>query len=249
MTLEFLFLANVILCGRLFVHFKDEVSRPAAWLAKAVVELLILFVAYAMVGRTVFIAVVLLLSNLGGYFADRRIGPKNLRRLLIGIGSLLLISFAFAPLSGLVFNDWMRGAGGMLLRNSSFASLFEAFAQREFQLILFGLLLAGNEANLVIRAVFEKLDLKPRLTTNDGIVDVGEFNRGRVIGLLERVLLYVFVLQSQFGAIGFILAAKAFTRFKTLENRPFAEYVLIGTLLSACLALTAGTLVRLAGLE
>ena len=54
------------------------------------------------------------------------------------------------------------------------------------------------------------------------------------------MLLYSFVLQSQYGAIGFNLAAKAFTRFKALDDRPFAEYVLIGTLLSAYLALATG---------
>jgi hypothetical protein len=58
------------------------------------------------------------------------------------------------------------------------------------------------------------------------------------------VLLYSFVLQGQYGAIGFILAAKAFTRFKALDDRPFAEYVLIGTLLSACLALATGGVVH-----
>ncbi len=101
-----------------------------------------------------------------------------------------------------------------------------------FQLVLFGLLLAANESNLVIRAVFDWLDLKPRSAslTGAGVVDVGEFNRGRIIGILERALLYGFVLQAQYGAIGFILAAKAFTRFKALDDRPFAEYVLIGTL-------------------
>ncbi|MES1194726.1 MAG: hypothetical protein ABUL65_02450, partial [Opitutus sp.] len=109
-------------------------------------------------------------------------------------------------------------------------------------------LLVANEANLAIRAVFDWLDLKPRTVAaagGSGIVDVGEFNRGRIIGVLERVLLYVFLLQGQFGAIGFVLAAKAFTRFKALDDRAFAEYVLIGTLLSACLALGIAATVRL----
>ncbi|HEY0945090.1 MAG TPA: hypothetical protein VGD81_07470, partial [Opitutaceae bacterium] len=93
------------------------------------------------------------------------------------------------------------------------------------------------------RAAFERMQLKPRLP-NDGMVDAGEYNRGRVIGLLERALIYFFVLNGQFGAIGFTLAAKGFTRFKELEDRGFAEYVLIGTLLSSSLALGIGALVR-----
>ncbi len=42
--------------------------------------------------------------------------------------------------------------------------------------------------------------------------------------------------------IGFILAAKAFARSKELENRSFAEYVLLGTLVSTLIAILAGQL-------
>ena len=42
------------------------------------------------------------------------------------------------------------------------------------------------------------------------------------------------------------MAAKGLTRFKELENRGFAEYVLIGTLLSSSLAIVIGLLVKLA---
>lgn len=95
-------------------------------------------------------------------------------------------------------------------------------ASRSFQVVVFALLVSANEANLVIRAVFEQLDLKPRLAASVGgnVVDVGEFNRGRIIGVLERLLLCFFVLHGQFGAIGFVLAAKAFTRFRRSMTGP-----------------------------
>jgi hypothetical protein len=63
------------------------------------------------------------------------------------------------------------------------------------------------------------------------------------ISLLERVLLYGFILQGQYGAIGLVIPAKAFTRFKAPDDRSVAEYVLIGTLLSGGLALLFGLLV------
>jgi hypothetical protein len=53
------------------------------------------------------------------------------------------------------------------------------------------------------------------------------------------------VLAGQYTAIGFIVAAKAFARFKELEQRAFAEYVLVGTLLSVLLAVVSALLVRL----
>ena len=71
-----------------------------------------------------------------------------------------------------------------------------------------------------------------------------ELSRGLVIGVLERTLALTLVLTSQFSALGLILAAKAIVRYQALEDRDFAEYVLIGTLTSLLLALLVGLGVR-----
>jgi hypothetical protein len=71
-------------------------------------------------------------------------------------------------------------------------------------------------------------------------LDQREYNAGRFIGMLERLLVYGFVLKGQHAAIGLILAAKGFARFKELDERDFAEYVLIGTLLSVTSAVLVG---------
>jgi hypothetical protein len=56
---------------------------------------------------------------------------------------------------------------------------------------------------------------------------------GRMIGLLERGLIFLLVLTGQFGAIGFLIAAKSILRFGTVgEDRAVSEYVIIGTLAS-----------------
>jgi len=65
-----------------------------------------------------------------------------------------------------------------------------------------------------------------------------EFSTARLIGLLEHIFVFLFVLLNQYAAIGFILAAKGVLRFQDFKSRTFAEYVLIGTLLSALLAMT-----------
>ena len=177
---------------------------------------------------------------------ERRHRRKDFARLLLGAVELAVLSVWLSPRMGLVFRPELATWAVSLGEWTTLASFLSLFASVRFQLVLFGLLLAANESNLFIRAMFDWLDLKPRSTASGsgGMIDMGEFNRGRIIGMLERVLLYSFVLQAQYGAIGFILAAKAFTRFKALDDRPFAEYVLIGTLLSACLALANGGMVR-----
>jgi len=44
--------------------------------------------------------------------------------------------------------------------------------------------------------------------------------------------------------MGLVLAAKALTRFRALDDRDFAEYVLIGTLASILFALLVGIALR-----
>ncbi len=77
-----------------------------------------------------------------------------------------------------------------------------------------------------------------------GPLDQREYNTGRFIGILERLLVYVLVLDNQYEAIGLILAAKRFARFRELDQREFAEYVLIGTLLSVGTAIGIGEAVK-----
>ena len=64
--------------------------------------------------------------------------------------------------------------------------------------------------------------------------------RGRIIGYLERGIILVLMLSGNIGAIGFVLAAKGITRFRQLDDRDFAEYVLIGTLLSVGATMLTG---------
>jgi hypothetical protein len=72
-----------------------------------------------------------------------------------------------------------------------------------------------------------------------------ELSRGLVIGVLERALALTLVLTSQFSALGMILAAKAIVRYQALDDRDFAEYVLIGTLTSILIALLVGLGLRM----
>jgi len=74
-----------------------------------------------------------------------------------------------------------------------------------------------------------------------GAMDVA---RGRAIGALERALALTLVLLGEYGAVGWIIAAKSLARFKALEEREFAEYFLIGTLASFLLAVLAGVGLR-----
>ncbi|HEY7522369.1 MAG TPA: DUF3307 domain-containing protein [Candidatus Limnocylindrales bacterium] len=63
---------------------------------------------------------------------------------------------------------------------------------------------------------------------------------GATIGILERLLIVVFVLTGSQAAVGFVIAAKTLARFRLLDDRNFAEYYLLGTLASVAVAVASG---------
>ena len=127
-----------------------------------------------------------------------------------------------------------------------------------FNLNLMGLQMVLNESNILIRYFFERFHLEPqKLQVNDSVqavesksnekdverrVDEREYKAGRIIGSLERIFVFIAVVNNEFSTIGFILAIKAFARSKELENRSFAEYVLVSTLVSTSIAILVGQL-------
>ena len=73
----------------------------------------------------------------------------------------------------------------------------------------------------------------------------GLLKAGAYIGIVERLLITSLVAVNQFGAVGFVLAAKSVARYKEMESVPkFAEYYLIGTLTSSTIGVIGGMLVR-----
>jgi hypothetical protein len=245
MTTEFLFFADVVLLLRLRLLLSDSVLRWRSWLAKGLIEIAVLSVfephAFLIGAGLTTIAL-----NLGAGFWDQRVRDRNGGRLLFGIVQLAAMSVWFCSAGGVHFREELPLFGNWLDSWSALGAEARRVTSPAGLRMLFGFLLAANEANLLVRWWLGRLQIKPgNASVITAGLDTGEFNRGRVIGLLERVLIYAFVLSGQFGAIGFTLAAKGFTRFKELENRGFAEYVLIGTLLSSTVALAIGAWIKL----
>ncbi len=118
-------------------------------------------------------------------------------------------------------------------------------------ILVSGFLFAGQGGTHIVRGILDKVGTVPRsresastASGEEGKLDTAEYNRGRVIGNLERWLLLVTIILGSYAALGFLLAAKGLIRIKELENRDFAEYFLIGTLSSVAVALVLGLLVQ-----
>jgi len=70
---------------------------------------------------------------------------------------------------------------------------------------------------------------------------------GHYIGVMERVLILIFLLLQQYAAIGLLITAKSILRFggNNSKERMETEYILAGTLLSFTLAVFTGIIVTL----
>ncbi|HZE86071.1 MAG TPA: DUF3307 domain-containing protein [Puia sp.] len=71
-------------------------------------------------------------------------------------------------------------------------------------------------------------------------------NAGKWIGIAERIIVLILVLQNQYSAIGLLVTAKGIIRFSE-KDRPEVktEYLVIGTLLSIGTAIIAGVLTKI----
>ncbi len=238
MNAEFLVYADVVLLLRLPLLLRNRPASPWAWWSKSALELLLLALVYRPHwGLLILAAVGVVLNILAS--PGRRFRAPSLPVLLTFLAvQLLAASVVFAPYWAVEFRPTLLQLGQQLPEVSTLGGLVVTLLGRDSLLVGFGLLLSANEANLLIRWLLEWLQLKPGTPARTSIT-AQEYERGRVIGLVERALIYGFVLAGQFAAVGFVLAGKGFTRSRDLgpEDRDFAEYVIIGTLFSSGLAI------------
>jgi hypothetical protein len=91
----------------------------------------------------------------------------------------------------------------------------------------------------------EEQDIKSQVEDEDRKSLV---SAGKVIGLIERLLILTFVLLNQFSGVGFLLAAKSVFRFGDLKEKndhKMTEYVMLGTLLSVTITVIVGLITLL----
>lgn len=106
-----------------------------------------------------------------------------------------------------------------------------------------GVVILLMPSSVVIRNVLSKWAPATAIKT-DKIETSSLLHAGMMIGYLERILVFIFILNGQWAAIGFLVTAKSVFRFSDLkvgQDRKLTEYILIGTLLSFGMAIVVGT--------
>ncbi len=235
MPTEYAVYLCLLVVTRLVYLRRDE---PAGWLyalVLAVVQALLLALVFRWDSGliTILLAVMALTLLCSGWL--ERLWSVSGARLLSLVGLVMAPVAVYGTEIGLAFGPLPAAAGDT---GSGLEQLFMGRTldgNRGPLLVLLGMLLLANEVNIAIRAIFRLCGLVPQ--TSDHHPDTRTFNAGRVIGILERWLMFLVVLSANLTALGFIIAAKGVVRLERLKNPEFAEYMLVGTLLSALFAI------------
>ena len=93
---------------------------------------------------------------------------------------------------------------------------------------------------------FPKLAQIEKNDENDsGPQDMKDVGLGRIIGILERIVILTAIFSEKHSLIPMLLTAKSIVRFpEVAKGKRFAEYYLIGTLTSFILALLTGIIMK-----
>lgn len=97
---------------------------------------------------------------------------------------------------------------------------------------ILAILLLHTPSNILIQNVL--LGYRPK-KENSGLIEIDN-KAGRKIGTIERLIMLMFISMNQYAAMGLVLTAKSIARYdKITKDEKFAEYYLLGTLIStAC---------------
>lgn len=102
------------------------------------------------------------------------------------------------------------------------------------------LLFLTQPVSIIMKAIFGKWNIEKLTKGNESLNDAGKY-----IGILERLLVFIFIITNHWEAVGFLITAKSVFRFgdlKESKHRKLTEYILIGTLISFGIAIVTGIL-------
>ena len=155
---------------------------------------------------------------------ERMRSKRNVFLIDQGIHLLVLIFISYC----------MRNLDVGIICRKEIRQVFSAFGISEIFVLTWGvkILLIHKPANILIANILGTY--KP---SEDQSVD-GDKKAGRLIGTLERIIMTIFLSIGQYSAVGLVLTAKSIARYdKISKDQVFAEYYLLGTLLSSIVAI------------
>jgi len=162
------------------------------------------------------------LTGIGAYLGDQALHLVSLIAIAIWQPDLWASGFWMGGVEGGFFSGILGGETPLATQVPSVMALFA------------GLIVATRAGGFAVGFLME-----PWSDAMKGGLPGG----GRLIGNLERALVFLMLLTGQASSIGFLIAAKSVLRFTAVKDeRKFSEYVIIGTLASFAWAISVASL-------
>jgi len=226
---------NLFFAGRLFFYDINQVmagkkAELKTFWFRVLFGLLLFFGVASFLQALLFFIFYFLLQ-----LADSLLIPKQEKYRAWWYGLLISLPFLTLVFPSVVFSN---------LPKTNFSLALMPQIPFNISLVLLGFILIIKEGTIVIRLALTSLKTVP-VTENQTSPDAEEYERGKWIGILERIFVYFLVIFNQIGAIAIIIALKSLARFNELNKKSFAEYFLIGSLLSLLVATLPAVIVRL----
>jgi hypothetical protein len=117
---------------------------------------------------------------------------------------------------------------------------FTFVSNAHFLLVIICAAFLTRPSSIIMKMIFSKWNISKLTKDNESLKDAGTY-----IGILERLLVFIFILVGQWEAVGFLITAKSVFRFGDLtasKERKLTEYILIGTLISFSIAIAISLL-------
>jgi Protein of unknown function (DUF3307) len=150
------------------------------------------------------------------------IQKENTKRLLFFIDQLLHVAVIF--LCFYLFTETTFNINGLVTESNL--------------LLLVCVLFLTTPTSIIMKTFLNLWDIEALLNKNRSLK-----NSGTYIGILERLLVFIFIILNQWEAVGFLITAKSVFSFGNLrvsKHRKLTEYILIGTLISFGIAIVTG---------
>jgi hypothetical protein len=216
--------------GKFFAYFLHGLTHYLSAIA-----LVSFFLAgFGLSLRTHLVILALTLVHLLMDFAKIQFIKKS----FLGDGAIAYLSDQFFHFLSVAFAAWLLSPGLPFAEAAATLGQWRAIPSRllVIPIIYVGVIFGGG---YLIRALTRPLAKSINLEQPEKGGEPMQ-NAGLYIGWLERFLLLTALLLQSPGTAGLILAAKAIARYPEFKSEHFAEYFLIGTLLSFSIAVLGG---------
>lgn len=107
------------------------------------------------------------------------------------------------------------------------------FSKEKVARWILAILIIHEPANILIQSILKELKDEDTVDSGTKGIAPSDMKAGRKIGSIERLIMLLFIAMNQYTAMGMVLTAKSIARYDQItREQTFAEYYLIGTLLS-----------------